>query len=110
MRANWAGPWNGAVSGYGELADVPPQPFGAGDVVLLQDGYCASTCAVFAELMRTQAPGVRSVVVGGRPRDGPAVGVGGTKGAETITFDQVVGKAARVVELAGTTMSGRWGC
>lgn len=48
-------------------------------------------------MMRTQA-GVRSVVVGGLPSTSgsPAVGVGGTKGAETLHFDQVADKAAAV--------------
>lgn len=44
------------------------------DIVLLTDGYCASTCAIFAELLKTQTGGrVRLVAVGGRPsthRDG----------------------------------------
>ncbi|KAL2436556.1 hypothetical protein ABEF95_012014 [Exophiala dermatitidis] len=42
--------------------------FDPSNIVLLTDGYCASTCAVFAELLKTQTGGqVRSVVVGGRP-------------------------------------------
>ncbi|KAB2569272.1 Peptidase S41 family protein ustP [Lasiodiplodia theobromae] len=98
LRANLSAPAlsNLVVSGYGSLTNVPPQPFAASNIVLLLDGACASTCAVFAEMMRTQA-GVRSVVVGGRPANtGPAVGVGGTKGAETLHFDQVADKAAAV--------------
>ncbi|KAL1649604.1 hypothetical protein SLS58_001661 [Diplodia intermedia] len=105
------------VSGYGNLSNIPPQPFRAADIVLLQDGYCASTCAIFAELVKTQAPGVRSVVVGGRPSPSPSqqgrqgqqqhapVAVGGTKGAETLNFGQVVAKAAQVVKLAGANES-----
>lgn len=99
LRANLSAPAlsNLAVSGYGSLANIPPQPFPASNIALLLDGACASTCAVFAEMMRTQA-GVRSVVVGGLPSSAgaPAVGVGGTKGAETLHFDQVADKAAAV--------------
>lgn len=55
------------------------QPFAVEDIVLLYDGICASTCAVFSELMKTQG-GVRSIAVGGRPQYNPMQGVGGTKG------------------------------
>ncbi|KAL0256768.1 hypothetical protein SLS55_009165 [Diplodia seriata] len=95
------------VSGYGgnnrsDNNNMPPAPFRAADIVLLQDGHCASTCAIFAELVKTQAPGARSVVVGGRPQQGQhaPVGVGCTKGAEVLRFEQVVRKAERVVRLA----------
>lgn len=55
------------------------QPFGAMDVIMLYDGYCASTCAIFAELMKNLA-GIQSIAVGGRPQLGPMQGVGGVKG------------------------------
>ncbi|OJD31424.1 peptidase s41 family protein [Diplodia corticola] len=110
LRKNWSDvEWTGAIAGYGALAApvTPPQPFAESDVVLLQDGYCASTCAVFSELVRAQAPRVRSVVLGGRPRTGPAVAVGGTKGAETLNFGQVVEKAEQVVALAAEVGDGK---
>lgn len=40
--------------------------FEAANILILTDGYCASTCAIFFELLRRE--GARSVVVGGRPR------------------------------------------
>lgn len=96
IRNNFADPLvysgNFSVSGYLARAALPPQPFAAENIVLLQDGYCASTCAVFAELMKSQG-GVRSVVVGGRPQAGPMVAVGGTKGAQTLAFDVIVAAA-----------------
>lgn len=48
-----------SVSGYGNRSVIPPQPFAAEDIVLLYDGYCASTCAIFSDMMKRQA-GVRS--------------------------------------------------
>ncbi|KAF1840462.1 peptidase S41 family protein [Cucurbitaria berberidis CBS 394.84] len=48
-------------------------------IVLLTDGLCASACALFVEFM-TRA-GVRTVVAGGRPSDGPMQAVSGNRGA-----------------------------
>lgn len=55
------------------------QPFAAKDIVILSDGFCASTCATFSEYMKTQV-GVPTIVAGGRPQYGPMQGVGGVKG------------------------------
>jgi hypothetical protein len=55
------------------------QPFAAEDIVMLTDGFCASTCSIFYEFMTTQA-GVQSIAVGGRPQHGPMQAVGGVKG------------------------------
>lgn len=85
MRYNFSDPYlyQGdtieSVTGYGPLASTPAQPYAAEDIILLHDGYCASTCAVFSDLMR-RLGGVRSVVLGGRPGFGPMQAVGGTKG------------------------------
>lgn len=67
------------VSGYANETNIAPQVFAAEDIVLLYDGTCGSTCAVFSELMKSQG-GVRSVAVGGRPKPGPMQGVAGSKG------------------------------
>ncbi|KAF8848517.1 peptidase S41 family protein-like protein [Acephala macrosclerotiorum] len=77
------------VTGYLSNANPPPQLFNSDDIVLIYDGTCGSTCAIFAELMKSQG-GVRSVAVGGRPQYGPMQGVGGSKGAEVITYSNVV--------------------
>lgn len=55
------------------------QPFAASNIVILSDGICGSTCATFAEYMKTQV-GVPTIVAGGRPQYGPMQGVGGVKG------------------------------
>ncbi|KFY27445.1 hypothetical protein V493_03479, partial [Pseudogymnoascus sp. VKM F-4281 (FW-2241)] len=85
MRYNFSDPYlyQGdtieSVTGYGPLSATTAQPYAAEDIILLHDGYCASTCAVFSDLMR-RLGGVRSVVLGGRPAFGPMQAVGGTKG------------------------------
>jgi hypothetical protein len=75
--------WRGAM--YTDYSQ--DQPFAAEDIVIVSPGTCGSTCAVFAEVM--QALGVRMVAVGGRPRKGPMQGVGGIKGSQVLTFDEI---------------------
>ncbi|KAI0902983.1 hypothetical protein F4823DRAFT_629777 [Ustulina deusta] len=55
-------------------------PFAASDVIILSDGICDSSCALFMELMHHEA-GVRTVAVGGQPRDGPMQAPSGSRGA-----------------------------
>lgn len=54
-----------AVTGYLNRTNFT-QPFAAENILLLYDGYCASTCTIFSEFLRVQG-GVRSVTFGGRP-------------------------------------------
>ena len=68
------------VFGYGSDTAPQPQTFEADNIILLQDGICASTCTIFTEYMKTQAH-VRQIVVGGRKQQGPMQGVGGVKGS-----------------------------
>ncbi|KAM3076897.1 hypothetical protein ACMFMG_003635 [Clarireedia jacksonii] len=75
------------VSGYGSLANIS-QPFTAENIILLYDGYCASTCTLFSEFMRIQA-GVKSIAMGGRPNKQQIQGVGGVKGAQVLTFGNI---------------------
>ena len=59
--------------------------------MLLFDGGCASTCALFARAMRWAAA-VKSVVMGGRPHvTEKAQGVGGVKGTQMYSFRSVYG-------------------
>ncbi|KAH0292500.1 hypothetical protein KCU62_g2010, partial [Aureobasidium sp. EXF-3399] len=69
------------ILGYAEDNITQPQTFSPEDIVLLHDGNCASTCAIFSEFMTSQMS-TRSVVVGGRPQTGPMQGVGGVKGSQ----------------------------
>ena len=86
------------VTGYLNRTNFT-QPYAAEDIILVRlyeflsmmrqlcvltsfqvyDGYCASTCTIFSEFMRTQA-GIKSIAMGGRPQPGEIQGIGGTKG------------------------------
>ncbi|PQE15305.1 peptidase S41 family protein [Rutstroemia sp. NJR-2017a BVV2] len=61
-----------------------PQVFESQNIVMLYDGTCGSTCAVFSEFMKSQG-GVRSVVMGGRSQSGPMQGVAGSKGTQAAS-------------------------
>ncbi|KAG4444333.1 hypothetical protein IFR05_000207 [Cadophora sp. M221] len=75
------------VTGYGSRKNFT-QPFAAENIIMLLDGYCASTCTLFTEFMRTQA-GVKSIAMGGRPQPGPIQGVGGIKGAQILAWSDI---------------------
>lgn len=64
------------MSGYLKRANITMQPFAAEDIVIVYDGYCASTCTIFSELMRQQA-GVKTIALGGRPNKDIIQAVGG---------------------------------
>ena len=68
------------VDGYQNRTTIPPtMPFAQDDIVILYDGYCASTCTIFSELMTAQG-GVKTIAIGGRPILEPMQAVGGVKG------------------------------
>lgn len=81
LRNNFSSPYSLGFPMYGYVNDTKPQPqtFESDSIVVLSDGACASACAIFMELMKTQA-GVQSITVGGRKQNGPMQAVGGTKG------------------------------
>jgi len=90
------------VHGYGPLADYKEQPFAAEDVVVVTDGYCASTCTIFSELMRQRA-GVKYISLGGRPREGITQAVGGVKGTNNYPWTYIQSLAQyTVTELNNT--------
>jgi hypothetical protein len=107
MRYNFSDPYlyQGdtieSVTGYGPLAKTSAQPYAAEDIILLTDGYCASTCAVFSDLMR-RLGGVRSIVLGGRPTFGPMQGVGGTKGVLVEPWSAIEASIASTLADFGT--------
>ncbi|TVY71233.1 Peptidase S41 family protein [Lachnellula suecica] len=88
------------VSGYYNDTNLPAQVFAAENMILLHDGGCGSTCAVFAELMKSQG-GVRSIAVGGRPQNGPMQGVTGSKGAQVQSYASIIQMITDIPELAG---------
>ncbi|OTB02846.1 hypothetical protein M426DRAFT_322273 [Hypoxylon sp. CI-4A] len=81
------------ITGYRSRQNFT-RPFGGPEnVVLLLDGYCASTCTLFSEFLRSDA-GVKSIAMGGRPgKEGLIQGVGGVKGSQSYGFEDVYSQA-----------------
>nr|OQO24371.1 hypothetical protein B0A51_06442 [Rachicladosporium sp. CCFEE 5018] len=77
------------VSGYLNRSNITTQPFLAENVVVVYDGYCASTCTIFSELMRQQA-GIKTIALGGRPNRDIIQAVGGVKGTNDFPWDYIL--------------------
>lgn len=76
------------VTGYGSRQNFT-RPFGGPEnIVLLLDGYCASTCTLFSQFLKWDA-GVKSIAMGGRPTAGAIQGVGGVKGSQSFGFSSI---------------------
>ncbi|KAF2827122.1 peptidase S41 family protein-like protein [Ophiobolus disseminans] len=86
-------------TGYGSRNNFTEDPFRGEDLVILTDGLCASTCAIFVELMVQQSR-VRTLAVGGRPQKGPMEAVGGTKGTLVLPYQYLLALAAVRTEWA----------
>jgi hypothetical protein len=95
--------WNSGginITGYGALWDPNPyQPFASEDIVLVTDGYCASTCTIFAEFMKQQA-GVSTIAMGGRSNAGPIQAIGGVKGVNNFQWGYITSLAQLALKLA----------
>ncbi|KAG5974691.1 hypothetical protein E4U55_008097 [Claviceps digitariae] len=89
------------ITGYGSLTEQP-QYFQPEDIVLLYDGSCSSTCTVASEFLRLSG-GVKSVAMGGRPKQGPMQGVGGIKGSQVYSFMDVYNVAQAVLGMTNDT-------
>jgi hypothetical protein len=84
------------------------QPFDADDIVLLYDGYCASTCTLFSEFMRLQGP-VRSIALGGRHTNtGAMQGVGGTKGANNYAYGDILSVVQTAYQSGTAEQQANW--
>lgn len=90
---------SGNISNYGDLTKITPQVFQPDDIILVQDGGCGSTCTIFTELMRSQGK-VKQIVFGGRRQSGPMQGVGGIKGSEVWTYDDLFNSYQSAYDLA----------
>jgi hypothetical protein len=91
------------IHGYGPLANYTEQPFAAEDVVVVTDGYCASTCTIFSELMRQRA-GVKYISLGGRPREGITQAIGGVKGTNNYPWTYIQSLAQYTVTELNSTV------
>lgn len=90
------------ISGYGNRSNVTVQPFKAENIVLIYDGYCASTCTIFSELMRQQG-GVKTIALGGRPNYNEIQGVGGVKGTNDYPWSYILSSVQTAFSFANET-------
>ncbi|KAL3420293.1 hypothetical protein PVAG01_08792 [Phlyctema vagabunda] len=86
------------ITGYRSRTNFS-QPFAAEDIIILHDGFCASTCIILSEFLKWDA-GVKSVAMGGRPNKEKIQGMGGVKGAQSYAFSSIYGEAQAALELA----------
>ncbi|OCL09070.1 hypothetical protein AOQ84DRAFT_388421 [Glonium stellatum] len=84
------------VPGFNFVTGSRPQPFSADNMVMFTDGLCGSSCASFHEEMKNIA-GVKSVVVGGRPKVAPMQAIGGTKGGEVVPLNNFPTYATQLI-------------
>lgn len=98
-----------SVIGYNDNANetATPQPFASQDMVMLHDGMCSSTCAIISELLKSQGA-VRTIAIGGRPQPGPMQGVGGTKGAQVFSWEDIQVRMQAVYFLGSPEQQKEW--
>ncbi|GAE00131.1 peptidase S41 family protein [Paecilomyces variotii No. 5] len=70
------------TDGLGGDLDARTPPFAPENIIIVTDGRCSSTCTVFTDHMISK--GVRTVAMGGRPRNGPMQAIGGVKGSQVL--------------------------
>jgi hypothetical protein len=88
-----------SLAGYNDVKNIITQPFQAENIVIIQDDFCGSTCAVFAELMRKQGK-VQTIAIGKRPLNQPMQGVGDSKGSQKLAMNTLQQFAMDTVEVA----------
>ncbi|KAH7154748.1 hypothetical protein DER46DRAFT_578566 [Fusarium sp. MPI-SDFR-AT-0072] len=76
------------IGGYAGRPLNKTQPFKAENILIIGDGYCASTCTTFVNLM-TNVGGVRALPFGGHPNGQPMQIMGGVRGAQSLGFDGI---------------------
>ena len=78
------------ITGYGNRTNFT-QPFAAENIIMLTDGFCASTCFLFSDFMKNQGK-VKSIAVGGLPNKQSMQAVGGVKGGQVSTWSDLYSK------------------
>ncbi|CAJ2511910.1 Uu.00g075350.m01.CDS01 [Anthostomella pinea] len=87
------------MTGNGNRADAPPAVCDPGNVVLLADGTCGSTCTLFCYLLLFQL-GIKATVIGGRPTTGPMQAIAGVEGAQIFYMPEISSLASAALILA----------
>ncbi|KAK8171117.1 peptidase S41 family protein-like protein [Phyllosticta citrichinensis] len=95
------------ISGYEDRSNMTTQPFKAADIVIITDGYCASTCTIFSELMRQQG-NVTTIAFGGRSQYGAMQAVGGVKGTNNFYWQDIKYWAREAYDLANDEEQVKW--
>ncbi|WKT54095.1 hypothetical protein QSH57_004679 [Fusarium oxysporum f. sp. vasinfectum] len=76
------------IRGYAGRPLNKTQPFKAENILIIGDGFCASTCPIFVNMM-TNIGGARALSFGGHPNGQPMQIMGGVRGSQTLTFDNI---------------------
>ncbi|KAK1985706.1 peptidase S41 family protein [Colletotrichum cereale] len=77
-------------SDFLSFQSIEKQLFESQNIVIVSDGACASTCTIFTSLL-VEEQGVRTIALGGRPREAAMQAVGGVKGSQVLTFANLQG-------------------
>ncbi|KAI0411557.1 hypothetical protein F5X98DRAFT_357027 [Xylaria grammica] len=88
----------GPIRGFGGTPINNTQPYAPEDILIVTDGFCASTCAIFVNLM-TRIGGVRSLTFGGRPRSEPMQVIGGVRGSQVYKWSEIASDVAAAIAL-----------
>ena len=95
------------ISGYGNRTNFTTSPFATEDIIVIYDGYCASTCTIFSELMRQQG-GVKTIALGGRPSTDIMQAVGGVKGTNDYDMDSIFGYIQEFSQASNSSLVASW--
>ncbi|KAF2158162.1 hypothetical protein K461DRAFT_290408 [Myriangium duriaei CBS 260.36] len=95
------------VSGYLNRSNITTSPFASEDIVIVYDGYCASTCTIFSELMRQQG-GVKTIALGGRSNTDIIQAVGGVKGTNDLPWDYIFGELVEAYQVSPADIQKTW--
>ncbi|KAK1621622.1 peptidase S41 family protein [Colletotrichum phormii] len=72
-------------TGLGYPKSTEDQVFQPGNIIVITDGICASTCTIFTGLL-VREQGVRTIALGGRPSEAPMQAIGGVEGSEVLDW------------------------
>ena len=109
LRYNLLDAYSLSTPVYGYINDTRPQPqtFLPDNIAIVSDGFCGSTCAVFAELMKTQA-GVQAIAVGVRKQYSPMQWIGGSKGTNDQYMTTIANRIDEAIHLASPAQKARF--
>ncbi|KAI8952166.1 hypothetical protein F4801DRAFT_243001 [Xylaria longipes] len=85
------------ITGYRSRANFTRPFAGPENIVIVYDGYCASTCTIFSQFSIHDA-GVKTIAMGGRPsKEGLIQGVGGVKGSQSYGYADVLSNVQEAI-------------